>query len=134
MTRSVTRTLGAAALVACAACPDPLYGERPADTGPVGDAEPATWAEVRALFDTHCTLCHPSVARVLDLPEDVEAELSTADDDDNVYVVPGDPAGSRLVQHLFELEGAAVMPPGGRLPDADLDPVWAWVAVGAPLD
>ncbi|MFZ9881941.1 MAG: c-type cytochrome domain-containing protein, partial [Phycisphaerales bacterium] len=47
-------------------------------------------------------------------------------------VVPGDPDSSLLVRAVRYHDEDSAMPPAGKLPDADIETLEQWVAMGAP--
>lgn len=51
-------------------------------------------------------------------------------------VAPGDPAGSYVIQKLTgtHLCAGLQMPPGSKLPDADIQTLSDWICLGAPKD
>ena len=88
-------------------------------------------SQIRPLLSEHCFECHS--ARVeppfgglrLD-----SREALLAGGDSGPAVVPGDAAGSRLVERV---QGRPVlMPPTGALASADIAALVAWVEMGAP--
>ena len=89
----------------------------PTDTGPQVYA--ADWDGVQAFFADHCDSCHPS-QNSIDLRNDIDA-----------YVVAGDPDQSRLWESVQALSISTMMPPSGRLPDASIEHIEAWIQAGA---
>jgi hypothetical protein len=48
-------------------------------------------------------------------------------------VVPGDSEGSLLAQKLLGTQSeGSLMPPGGKLPDEEIQTIIDWIASGAP--
>jgi hypothetical protein len=56
--------------------------------------------------------------------------------DGRLRVAPGDPAGSYVIQKLTgtHLCAGLQMPPGSKLPDADIQALSDWICLGAPRD
>jgi hypothetical protein len=53
--------------------------------------------------------------------------------DNAPVIVPGDVVGSLLAQKLQGTqETGGVMPPGGKLPQSELQTILDWIAAGAP--
>ena len=105
-------------LLACGGDADSNDGSPTADTGPV--VYEATWDGVQQLFADHCDSCHPATNGI-----DLRASIDT-------YVVANDPDASRLMIALRAESISTMMPPSGRLPDAQVDAVEAWILAGAP--
>jgi hypothetical protein len=53
--------------------------------------------------------------------------------DNAPVVIPGDVDGSLLAHKLIgTYETGTIMPPGGKLPDSELQLILDWIASGAP--
>ncbi len=79
--------------------------------------------EATAILSKHCYSCHGSAAMAglrLDQPGDLADGI----------VVPGKPEDSRLWL-MMNGKGRAVMPPTGKLKDADLAVIRDWIKTGA---
>ena len=104
----------------------------------VRGAEPATdeaglrffEAEVRPLLVARCTECHDAETQQGGVRLDVRAGAFAGEA--GPAVVPGDSAESRLIQVLAHAEYDIGMPPEGRLTDAEIAVLTAWVDRGAP--
>ena len=89
--------------------------------------------KVRPVLVEHCYKCHAADAEkikgglTLDTRDGVRAG-----GDGGPAVVPGDPANSPLVKAVRYADPATRMPPKGKLPDAVIADVEAWVKMGAP--
>ena len=102
-----------------------------------GSAEISFSKDIVPLFkEQKCTVCHrgenPSG---LDLVEDVYKHLVSAkstEDKDAVLVKPGDPDASYLYQKLIGPgKDGTIMPPKGKIEDAELNKVVQWIKQGA---
>ncbi len=92
--------------------------------------------KIRPALVKHCYACHSAAA-------DAEGELqgglrldtrqgAQSGGDTGPAVVPGDLAGSLLVESIRYGEDAYQMPPDGKLPAAVIADFEKWVAIGAP--
>ncbi len=85
--------------------------------------------DIRPILKTHCFQCHgdePEHSGGLDLRL---SRLMQAGGDSGPVIIPGDPAGSLIVQRITNHE----MPPMGTGPsEAELALVTAWISQGAP--
>lgn len=88
--------------------------------------------QVRPVLATQCYSCHSSKAKIVqgNLRVDSRAGLLRGGDS-GPAVVPGDPAGSRLLQVLRH-EVKPTMPPWGKLKPEQIAAIEHWVKVGAP--
>jgi mono/diheme cytochrome c family protein len=98
-------------------------------------AEEATspdWADVSAIFEERCVMCHSAVAgasKGLRL-DDYDAVL--AGGDDGPVLLPGDAAGSELMRRLRG-ERTPRMPFLSRpLPEDQIALIEAWIVTGMP--
>ena len=114
--------LAACALIFAAA---PLRGQTPAALEQFEKA-------VRPVLAEHCLSCHGADAKKVKggLKLTTRADL-LAGGDSGPAVVPGDAARSLIVEAVA-YHGEMKMPPKGRLKDADIAAVTAWVNAGAP--
>ncbi|MEZ5399519.1 MAG: PSD1 and planctomycete cytochrome C domain-containing protein [Bryobacteraceae bacterium] len=89
--------------------------------------------EIRPLLAEHCSACHGALVKspFAGLRVDSPAALRRGTPAGPV-IVPGKPGESRL---LLALRGklAQPMPPSGRLPEAKIAAIEAWIAAGAPM-
>jgi mono/diheme cytochrome c family protein len=102
----------------------------PTEPAPTTSSTPRTFtADVEPIFDAKCTMCHGTLGGWTATSYD-----SVMKTGENAPVVkPGDPKGSLLMQKILgtQTEGG-VMPPGGKLSDADIQIIQDWIASGAP--
>jgi hypothetical protein len=86
--------------------------------------------QVRPLLVARCQSCHGDTVAEAGLRLDSRAG-ALAGGDTGPVVVPGEPSGSRLLAAVRHADGLA-MPPDGKLPDAEIGVLEAWVAAGLP--
>jgi mono/diheme cytochrome c family protein len=90
---------------------------------------------VKPIFDANCMRCHGGMNHRGGLNMDTRAGLLKGGHDGSV-LVPGNPEQSLLIK-LIRHEGPAndpmPMPPRGKISDADIATVTAWVKAGAPM-
>lgn len=100
----------------------------PAGTQPATGA-PTFTADILPIFSEKCNMCHGLMGGW-----DGSTYSSVMNSGDNAPVVlPGDPQGSLLVQKLLGTQAVGtIMPPGGKLPEAEIQTIIDWVAAGAP--
>jgi hypothetical protein len=102
---------------------------------------PPAWAEepvsveffekkVRPILAANCTSCHGAIKQKGGLRLDSKAAFAKGGDN-GAAVVPGDAATSLLVK-LVRYDDDIKMPPKGKLSDADIATLTAWVTGGAP--
>jgi mono/diheme cytochrome c family protein len=111
---------------------EPSPAETPASTAQ--ETQPATSspsfiADVLPIFDAKCKACHGTLGGW-----DGSTYESVMNSGDHApVVIPGDTEGSLLVQKLLgtHTEGT-IMPPGGKLPDDEIQIIVDWVVAGAP--
>ncbi len=98
--------------------------------GPTATPKPSSFSsDVMPIFEAKCVFCHGDQGGWDS--SSYEAVMTTGDN--APAVIPGDPENSLLVQKLegTQAEGA-IMPPAGKLPDADIQKIIDWISVGAP--
>jgi len=98
--------------------------------GPTPTAGPITFtADVLPIFDAKCKICHGSMGGWD--ASSYQAVMTTGNNAPTV--IPGDAEGSLLAQKLLgtQAEGT-IMPPGGKLPDDEIQIILDWIAAGAP--
>jgi mono/diheme cytochrome c family protein len=83
------------------------------------------------ILEKNCFSCH-GVAQTSELDLRTGEGILKGGTNGKV-VVPGNPAASRLILFVTHQE-KPVMPPSGRLSEADIDTLRRWVAAGAPFD
>lgn len=110
------------------------------------DDRPASFSYIHAaILQPNCTTssCHtdlnaqagvklddPDAAYVILVGQVCDPEAAPAEDQRN-YVLPGDPARSRLVRLLRGDEVRRAMPPDRPLPAPDIDLIERWIRDGA---
>jgi|SRR5579883_779299 len=103
-------------------------------TAPAFAAEPVDndyfEKKVRPIFVASCVNCHNDKKQKGGLRLDSKAAFLKGGDN-GAAVVPGEPAKSRLIQAI-QYEGDIKMPPRGKLTDAEITTLTAWVKGGAP--
>ncbi len=83
-------------------------------------------SSVIPIFNNNCVSCHNSGSTEPDLtPDNAYADLTA----NNAYVVPGKPEDSKLY-HRITGQGS-LMPPGGSLPQNDINIIYVWIKEGA---
>ncbi len=87
-------------------------------------------SKVRPILADKCYVCHGDKAQKGGVRLDSRAEL-LKDASSLKVVVPGNPETSALV-HVLRYDGKIQMPPGGKLPQAQIDVLTDWVKRGAP--
>jgi hypothetical protein len=104
---------------------------------PAADPTPEQLAhfetKVRPVLVEHCYSCHSAAAKKLKggLRVDGRQFLLTGGDD-GPAIVPGDPAKSKLIEAVRYTNTDLLMPPKGKLPEAAVRDLEAWVTAGAP--
>lgn len=85
-------------------------------------------ADVLPIFEAKCVMCHGSMGGW-----DGSSYEGTMTTGDNApVVIPGDPEGSLLGQKLLGTHTqGAIMPPGGKLPDREIQVILDWIEAGA---
>jgi mono/diheme cytochrome c family protein len=104
----------------------------------LGGVTPATPAastisfsgQVVPLFQAKCQVCHNSQTALGGWDSTSYEAVTTTGNSGNV-VIAGDVANSVLAQRVLGTNGA-VMPPSGKLPDAEIQIILDWIASGAP--
>ncbi len=98
-------------------------------------AEPAAASvsfseQVAPLFQAKCQVCHNQGTSLGDWDStSYEAVITTGGS--GSVVIPGDTANSILAQRVSGMQGA-VMPPTGKMSDAEIQIILDWIAAGAP--
>jgi hypothetical protein len=89
--------------------------------------------EIRPVFADKCYGCHSSKLKspMGGLALDTKSGWKRGGNGGPV-IVPGDPAGSRLLQALTYKQTELRMPPTGKLPDEKIAAFEKWIAAGAP--
>ncbi len=90
--------------------------------------------KVRPLLSAQCYSCHSAQsAKIkgglrLDTPDGWEKGGASGE----AVVLPGQPEKSALIRAVQFHDAALTMPPGRKLPDADIETLVTWVKMGAP--
>ncbi len=86
-------------------------------------------SDVQPIFKTKCVICHGKLGGW----DSSSYDFVMTSGENAPVVIPGDPENSLLVQKLegTQAEGA-IMPPTGKLSDADIQKIIDWIASGAP--
>ncbi len=95
-------------------------------------ATPSFSQQIAPLLKDQCSYCH-NQKTLLGGWDSSTYETVTTTGTNGPVVVPGDAKGSLLAQKVFgtQLEGD-VMPPGGLMPEDDIQLILDWIAGGAP--
>jgi hypothetical protein len=98
-------------------------------------AEEAEFFEkkVRPLLANHCYECHSANAEKLKAGLYLDGrDAMLAGTEKGPVLVPGGPAKSRIIEAINYRNADLQMPPKGKLPDAAIADLTAWVKMGAP--
>lgn len=88
-----------------------------------------TFAEVMQVLQPNCGACHGNLGGWS--AADYDSVVNSGNN--GPAVIPGDPEGSVLAQKMLGTHTfGSIMPPGGALPDADVQLIVDWIAGGAP--
>jgi hypothetical protein len=89
--------------------------------------------KVRPVLVQHCYECHSTTAKKLKGGLLVDSRAALLEGGDNgPAIVPGDPDKSRLIEAIRYAKVDLRMPKKGKLPDAVIADLTAWVKMGAP--
>jgi mono/diheme cytochrome c family protein len=84
---------------------------------------------IMPIFQQYCAMCHGTLGAW----DSSSYQSVTTTGDHAPVVVPGDVANSLLAQLLQgTATSGAIMPPGGKLPEATIKIILDWIAAGAP--
>ena len=86
----------------------------------------------RPLLRTHCVKCHGNDARIKGGLRLTHRSFIAEGGHSGPALDAANPGASRLLQMLSYKDDHHRMPPSGKLPQADLDALERWVALGAP--
>ena len=100
---------------------------------PTAEGEEFFEKKVRPILVEHCFMCHSESAPKLKggLRLDSGAGVAAGGETGRV-VVPGQPDKSKLVEAVHYKNVDLQMPPKGKLPDAAIADLTAWIKMGAP--
>jgi cytochrome c oxidase cbb3-type subunit 3 len=112
-----------------------LKGQAPASPAATPAANPSTTAaptfekDILPIFTAKCTMCHGSLGGWD--ASSYKKVMSTGDN--GPVVIAKDTAGSLLAQKLLGTQTTGtIMPPGGKLTDAEIQLILDWITAGAP--
>jgi hypothetical protein len=89
--------------------------------------------QVRPLLARRCYECHSGEAKKLGAGLRLDSRKAWQDGGDSgPPIVPGDTDKSLLVKAVRYTDADLQMPPGGKLPDREIDVLVQWVRMGAP--
>lgn len=134
-----SRPWKASAVIASAAAAFGVLLSRPvapaaAQSDPAASPEFYT-TQVQPILQANCYRCHGGMNHRGGLSLQTRAGMLKGGHDGTV-LVPGDPANSllvRLIRHEGPADDPMPMPPHGKLSDADIATVTAWVKAGAVM-
>ena len=87
--------------------------------------------DVRPIFEAHCYECHGAKKQKSGLRLDVRSAAMKGGDNHGPDIVPGKAAASPLLHLLTTEDEDELMPPDGRLPEADIERLKRWIDEGA---
>src|SRR5882672_27730 len=89
--------------------------------------------KVRPVLVQHCYECHSAKAKKVRGGLLLDSRSAMLEGGDlGPAIVPGDPAKSRLIEAVRYMNVDLKMPRNGKLPDAVIADLTAWVTMGAP--
>jgi mono/diheme cytochrome c family protein len=91
--------------------------------------KPVTFAEVKPILRKNCRACHNADERKNDLSLDTVADIKRGGSG-GAAVVAGRPTKSPLYLSVAHEDGVAAMPPKGKLTDAEIATIRAWIEQG----
>lgn len=97
-------------------------------------APPSFSGQVLPLLEDRCSACHNSSTHLGGW--DASSYETVVNSGDNApAVIPDDAAGSLLARKILGTQTqGGVMPPGGKLPEAEIQLILDWIGAGAPDD
>jgi hypothetical protein len=123
----MTRILGAALAILCAV---PAFAR---DKAIAPDQLEFFEKKVRPVLVQHCFECHSAKAKKVKAGLLLDSRAGMLEGGDNgPALVPGNPDKSRLIEAIRYTNVDLRMPRGGKLPDAVIADLRAWVKMGAP--
>lgn len=114
--------------------PTPEAGQPTAKPTPTPTPKPAVSApsfkqDIMPIFEQSCVTCHGTFGGW----DAASYETVINSGNNGPAVIPGDAENSFLVQKLLGTqEIGGIMPPGGPLPDEDIQLIIDWIDAGAP--
>ena len=91
---------------------------------------PSDPAHVQAILSSNCYSCHTAKMKGGLRVDSVGAMLKGGES--GAAIVPGDPDASLLAKAIGYKDADLQMPPKGKMPDADIAAIDAWIKAGAP--
>ena len=119
---------GTLLILILAACP--LMGQVQDDA--TADGSLLFRETIQPILQNRCLACHNQKVRSSGLSLENRSEILTGGTR-GPAILPGDSEQSRLIQALAHSSDLK-MPPGGKLPEAEIQALVRWVALGAPWD
>lgn len=90
-------------------------------------------SKIRPVLVERCAVCHSADAPAIQGGLRVDSRAALLEGGaSGPAILPGNPERSRLVQALTYEDEALQMPPGGKLPEAQIEDFRQWVRMGAP--
>ena len=113
--------------------PDPVQPEAPKDDPELASEEVNFLAKIKPIFEARCVSCHGPKKKKGQLRLEPIAEAFPEDEEDWWTILPGDPAGSLLVERIkLSEDDDGVMPPRGELlTKEEISLIEQWIAQGA---
>jgi mono/diheme cytochrome c family protein len=100
----------------------------PTPTPETAPVVPAFVKDVLPIFVEKCNLCHGSMGGW----EGTDYQTVMTSGDHSPVVIPGDVDGSLLAQKILGKQAqGTIMPPGGLMPDSEIQVILDWIAAGA---
>jgi mono/diheme cytochrome c family protein len=97
--------------------------ETPTDT-----TAPTFANDILPIFEAKCKICHGTMGGW----DGTSYESTITSGDHAPVVIPGDPDTSLLAQKLLNTQSiGAIMPPGGKLADSEIQLILGWIIAGA---
>ena len=87
--------------------------------------------DVRPVLERHCYECHGAKKQKSGLRLDIKSEALRGGDNHGPDIVPSRPGESALIRFLRSEDEDEVMPPKGRLSDAEIALLTRWIEEGA---
>ena len=87
--------------------------------------------DVRPIFEAHCYDCHAGDSQESGLRLDVKSVAMKGGDNHGPDIVPGKSNQSPLIEFITTDDTDHLMPPGGRMSDAEINTLVRWIDEGA---